>query len=226
MLAGLQVLRASGLRSEIDIPTFLACAQEVGSQGQRVLGSADTAARSHTLDTAAMLAEHYAENASLLHGPQLYTGIANLAFVPATQVCCMGFIRHAAMCTGRLLMQACLYHIHDPAFSRRDSLQPKLGPQNPGCDLCMQGLPGSSTASQTLVTFQAAALHKDWHLAWAVAPVLQQKHSPPSWTWVQLKLRSPPPLPMVCPHVVLQGIICANNLAPCSSAQWRLHRVS
>ena len=118
MFAGLQVLRAIGLRSEIDIPTFLACAQEVGSQGQRVLGSADTAARSHTLDTAAMLAEHYAENASLLHGPQLYTGIANLAFVPATQVRTMDFKwQSAASCTGRSLVQACLYHIHDPASS-------------------------------------------------------------------------------------------------------------
>ena len=66
---------------------------------------------------------------------------------------------------------------------------------------CMQGLPGSSTASQTLVSFQAAALHKDWHLAWTVAPVLQPQHCPPSWAWVQLKLRSPPPLPMVSLHL-------------------------
>ena len=100
----------------------------------------------------------------------------------------------------------------------------KPGPKTLASDLCMQGLPGSSTASQTLVTFQAAALHKDWHLAWAVAPVLQQKHSPPSWTWVQLKLRSPPPLPMVCLPFLLQDSMCANNMAPCSSAHWWLHR--
>ena len=81
------MLRAIGLRCEIDIPTFLACAQEVAAQGRRVLRSADIPARSHALETAGMLAEHYAENASMLHGPQLYSGLSDLAFMPATQVC-------------------------------------------------------------------------------------------------------------------------------------------
>ena len=62
----------------------------------------------------------------------------------------------------------------------------------------MQGLPGSSGAEHVLVRYQEAVLHKDWHLAWTVAPIVQAQHAPPSWTWVQLKLKSPPPLPKVC----------------------------
>ena len=61
----------------------------------------------------------------------------------------------------------------------------------------VQGLPGSSTAQQVLVRYQESVLHKDWHLAWSVAPIVQAQHEPPSWTWVQLKLKSPPPLSMV-----------------------------
>ena len=81
----LQVLRAIGLKSEIDTPIFLACACEVDSRGKQLQG-ADASTRSRTMEAAASLAAHFAENASMLHSPELYAGLAPLAVVPAVRV--------------------------------------------------------------------------------------------------------------------------------------------
>ena len=79
-------------------------------------------------------------------------------------------------------------------------------PAEVGSDL--QGLPGSSGATQALVRYQEAVLHKDWHLAWSVAPTIQAQHAPPSWTWVQLKLKSPPAMPLVCAGADMDCVAC------------------
>lgn len=65
----------------------------------------------------------------------------------------------------------------------------------------LQGLPGSNEARPVLVRYSEAALQKDWPLAWAAAPILEEDSVPPASAWVGLGLRSPPMFSTVLAHL-------------------------
>ena len=52
-----------------------------------------------------------------------------------------------------------------------------------------------------LVKYSHAALHKDWPLAWAAAPILEEGSVPPATAWTALGLRSPPLFSTVLQHL-------------------------
>lgn len=64
-----------------------------------------------------------------------------------------------------------------------------------------QGVPGSHEATAVLVRYSQAALHKDWPLAWAAAPILEEASVPPATAWTALGLRSPPLFSTVLQHL-------------------------
>lgn len=65
----------------------------------------------------------------------------------------------------------------------------------------LQGVPGSHEARSVLVRYSHAALHKDWPLAWAAVPILEEASVPPSTAWTALGLRSPPLFSTVLQHL-------------------------
>ena len=74
--------------------------------------------------------------------------------------------------------------------------------------VCLQGLPGSSTAVKVLSALSEVILMKDWPLAWTVFPVLEGTCVPPAFTFGQLQLKSPPQITTVsrlCISRVLHG---------------------
>jgi hypothetical protein len=72
----------------------------------------------------------------------------------------------------------------------------------------LQGIPGSSEASAVVVKYSDAALHKDWPLAWAALPILEEASVPPTFAWTSLGLRSPPLLVNVMQHIACLSRDC------------------
>ncbi|BDA44284.1 probable Sacsin [Coccomyxa sp. Obi] len=64
-----------------------------------------------------------------------------------------------------------------------------------------KGLPGNNEARPVLVRCSEAVLHKDWPLAWAAAPILEEASIPPASAWTGLGLRSPPLFSTVLAHL-------------------------
>ncbi len=65
----------------------------------------------------------------------------------------------------------------------------------------MQGVPGSNERPAELVRYSQAALHRDWPLAWAAVPILEEEAVPPAFAWPALGLRSPPLFATVAQHI-------------------------
>ena len=79
------MLSAIGLRSEIDRPTFLACARVVEAWAPD-LASAPVGRRAEMLRAARQLVGELDSNLAL-HSADLFASLRDVAFVPATQAC-------------------------------------------------------------------------------------------------------------------------------------------
>lgn len=56
----------------------------------------------------------------------------------------------------------------------------------------LQGLPGSADSRQLLTTFSHLAKRADWPLCWTELPTAEESILPPTGTWANLGLKSPP----------------------------------
>ncbi|KAK9856110.1 hypothetical protein WJX84_004825 [Apatococcus fuscideae] len=56
----------------------------------------------------------------------------------------------------------------------------------------VQGLPGSAESRQLLTTFSHLAKRADWPLCWTELPTAEESILPPTGTWANLGLKSPP----------------------------------
>lgn len=84
-LACAQVLSPIGLRSEIDRPTFLACAREVEAWAPD-LATSPAGRKAEMLRTARQVVGELESNMAL-HSADLWASLRDVAFVPATQAC-------------------------------------------------------------------------------------------------------------------------------------------
>lgn len=87
MVMTVQVLRALGLKSDIDSDAFVAIAQRIDGRWRELEAdsAADSAAREEAWQAAKEAAEHLREHAEGLHGRDLYERLKPLAFFPAFQ---------------------------------------------------------------------------------------------------------------------------------------------
>eukprot|EP00798_Chlamydomonas_sp_ICE-L_P006706 gene6706-3376_t len=63
------------------------------------------------------------------------------------------------------------------------------------------GIPGSFKVKKVLAKYSEAAALKDWALCWTVLPVVDTRHTLPSSVASHLRLRSPPPFPVILQHL-------------------------
>lgn len=62
-----------------------------------------------------------------------------------------------------------------------------------------------------LVKYSEAAMHKDWPLAWAEVPILEEGCVPPAFAWTPLGLRSPPVFATVMQHIACISQDCGQS---------------
>ena len=99
----MQVLRATGLKVDVDQEAFVAIARQVEADWNTASflgpepGSEALAAQDDVWHTAMEAAKYFREHATRLHGADLYSQLSTMAFVPATKV---PSCAPSAACTG------------------------------------------------------------------------------------------------------------------------------
>lgn len=179
----LAVLRDCGLRSHIDAPLLDRCARSVEERYKVAV-----AAHSHAQETAQAQAGAAAATARTSGG----AGPSGSAEVASAEDAVASALRAGAALTSHVL--------RDVRTAASGSLAEMLStvafvPATKG------GPPGTPAAVRCLACFSGALLPDDWPLGWTAAPVLEPASVPPQIALSALRVRSPPPFPVVLAHL-------------------------
>lgn len=82
----MQVLKAVGLKTEVDKETFVRIAERIEADWDASASGQDAAAKDEVWGTAMEAAKYFKEFSTSLHGDELYRQLQGIAFMPATQV--------------------------------------------------------------------------------------------------------------------------------------------